>query len=123
MFVIQEEINETIDWPVIVEVPVTGGKNRKYEFTGTFNRLNDEQKDALTDTKQSDVSGEWLDGYLDRTMEIMVDWKGVVTPQKEPIGYSRETLRKAVMAPSGLAVINAIARAMHQIEAGAKAKN
>jgi hypothetical protein len=123
MFVVQEEINETIDWPVIVEVPVSGGKNRKYEFTGTFNRLSDEQKEAVMDIKPGGVSGEWVEGYLDRTMEILVDWKGVVTPQKEPIVYSRETLRKAVMAPSGLALINAIARAMHQIEAGVKAKN
>lgn len=123
MFIIKEEIDETIEWPVTVETPVSGGKNRKYEFTGTFKRLNEDQKKALKEVEEIDTSGEWKDDYVDRTMQIMTNWSGVVNVQKEPIPYTRENLLKAIKTPSGSAIITGIYRAMNQIEAGVKAKN
>jgi hypothetical protein len=47
MFIVKETIEETIDWPVVVEMPVAGGKNRKFEFTGTFRRLSDDEKKEI----------------------------------------------------------------------------
>jgi len=123
MFVIREEVEETIEWPVVVEVAVSGGKSKKYEFTGIFKRLNDEQKKALSEIDRTGDDAEWTESYLNRTMEIMVDWKGVVDKNKEPIPYNRDNLRKAILAVNGMATITGITRAMGQIEGGIKAKN
>lgn len=124
MFVVQETIDETLDWPVKVETPVSGGTSKTREFTGTFKRLSDEQKKELTETGDgSESDAEWVEKYLDRTMKIMTNWSGVVSTTKEPIPYTRENFKKVITAPSGLAVIHAITRAMNQIESGIKAKN
>jgi hypothetical protein len=135
MFIIQDEINETIEWPVIVHVAVTGGKNRKYEFTGIFNRLNDEQKkalkaasiipeDATDEEKANNYSDEEkTDDYLNRTLQFMPDWKGVCNMQKEPIPCNFDNLKKAIASPDGAAIGAAIYRAVNQIAAGVKAKN
>lgn len=127
MFIVQETIDESIDWPVVVETPVAGGKNRKYEFTGTFRRLSDDEKKVIEkeveEMQAQAEKAEWIDGYVERTMKIMTNWRDVVDPKKNPIEYTRENLKKAVMSPSGMAIINAIYRAMNQIESGVKAKN
>ncbi len=125
MFIVQEEITETLDWPVRVSVPKSGGSNRTYEFTGTFKRLNVEQKKAQKELKEANNydESEWLEAYLDFVMGVMVGWHGVVTPDRQPLPFTRENLRKVVAGPDGTAVINAITAAMVQIDAGVKAKN
>lgn len=127
MFVVQDTIDESIDWPVVVETPVAGGKSRKYEFTGTFRRLSDDEKKAIEkeveEMQAQAEKAEWIDGYVERTMKIMTNWRDVVDPKKNTIEYTRENLKKAVMSPSGMAIINGIYRAMNQIESGVKAKN
>jgi hypothetical protein len=56
-------------------------------------------------------------------MKIMTNWRDVVDVNRQPLEYTSENLKKTIMSPSGMAVINAIYRAMTQIESGVKAKN
>lgn len=123
MFIVQDEIEGKIKWPVRVFVPVEGGKSKYYEFTGTFVRLSDDQKKELEQETNNDGSKEWLDAYIERTMKVMIDWDDVVNKSKQPIEYNAATFEAALKSPSGLAIINAINTAIHQIEAGIKVKN
>ncbi|HYD79844.1 MAG TPA: hypothetical protein VEC06_08545 [Paucimonas sp.] len=127
MFIIRKTAPDEIEWPVSVEMPASGGSTRKYEFMGVFKRLNGDEKDALDKEieaqAENDGSVDWLEQYLTRTMKVMVGWKDVVDENKEPLPYTRETLRAAVRAPSGAAFIAAVNRAIAQLEHGAKAKN
>jgi len=123
MFIVQDEIEGKIKWPVRVYVALDGGKSKFYEFTGTFVRLSDDQKKQLEQETNNDGSKEWLDAYIERTMKVMTDWEDVVNKKKDPIEYNALTFEAALKSPNGLAIINAINTAIHQIEAGIKVKN
>lgn len=127
MFKIVEKISETLSWPVIVSLPVEGGKTRKFEFTGVFRRLDADEKDAFLKevslNNSIDSNTDWVETFIDRISQIMVDWKDVCDEDGKPVAYSRDALRRAVRSPSGGAVMNAINTAISQFESGAKAKN
>lgn len=123
MFIIQDEIEGKINWPVRVYVALEGGKSKYYEFTGTFVRLNDDQKKQHEDNIHNDGSKEWMDAYIARTMKVMVNWSDVFDKNKEPLAYSALSFEAALKSPNGLAIINAINTALLQIESGTKVKN
>ncbi|MFZ6819850.1 hypothetical protein [Undibacterium sp. Ji22W] len=138
MFIVVDEIDDVIDWPVVVNMPASGGKVRKYKFVGFFKRLSDEQKAALRkseenkqeiidiETKKASVNEndeEFIEDYLDRTMAVMSDWSGVVDKEKNPLEYNRKNFKRMLKAPSGTAIIHAITRAIGEIENGIQVKN
>jgi hypothetical protein len=126
MFKIVDTADKTIDWPVVVEMAAAGGRTQKFEFTGIFKVLSDDQKKSIggqIDKSEADESGEWKEPMIDRIMGFLADWKGVVDEQNQPLEFNRDNLRKAVRGPNGLCVLRAINSAIGQIESGSKAKN
>lgn len=132
MFKIQPEANKSINWPVVVEVAVDGGKIQKYDFTGTFIKLSDDERDALTastpvlalaDSDAEALAGAWKEAMLDQIMRVMTGWKGVVDADDKPLDFTRENLRQAARGASGVSVLRAINTAMGEISSGARTKN
>jgi hypothetical protein len=60
---------------------------------------------------------------IDRIMPQMVDWKGVVGDDDQPLQFSRDALRAAARGPRGVSVLRAINTAISEINQGARAKN
>ena len=127
MFVIVDTTNEPIRWPVKVEQPIDGGKVRTFEFTGIFRRLSADEKEALGkevgDDMMNDDQVDWVQNFIDRTMQVMTGWEGVVDQDKNKLEFTAEALRRAIRAPSGASFMKAINRAITEFETGTKAKN
>jgi hypothetical protein len=132
MFKIQSEANKTINWPVTVEAAADGGKIQKFEFTGTFRLLSDDEKDAitaaapiadLTDETLASLSGAWKEAMIDQIMKIMTGWKSVVGEDDQPIDFTRDNLRSAARGPRGVGLLRAINTAIGEISSGARVKN
>jgi hypothetical protein len=139
MFKIQSEENKVINWPVKVEIAIDGGKTQKYEFTGLFKLQTDDERDAFeleaqkaAQAQDEQAAGEqdvtvlasaWKDGMIDRIMQVMNGWKGVVGDDDQPLDFTRDTLRAAARGTRGTSVLRAINVAVSEINAGAKAKN
>lgn len=134
MFVIQnaEEtgVDFVIEWPVSVEVPVSGGNVRKFDFTGFFARLPETELQELHDlarkTAEEEQLGETRRPNVDAIVffsRVLKGWKQVQNAAKEPIDFSVETLESALTGRDGMVFAIALWRAHNQMRAGAKAKN
>ena len=132
MFVIQSEKSKTITWPVTVETAVDGGKIKKFEFTGTFLLLGDDEKEAIVEELKTDQLGSadtdeganaWKEAAIDGILRVMTDWKGVVDENKTPIAFNRDNLRAAARSAQGVSIIRAINTAVSEISMGARTKN
>lgn len=131
MFKIQSEANKTITWPVSVDFAADGGKIKKFEFTGTFLLLSDDDKDAiaatapavLTDDSTAALAGAWKESMIDQIMKVMTGWKSVVGADDQPIDFNRDNLRAAARGPRGVGLLRAINTAIGEISSGARVKN
>lgn len=132
MFIIKSEKNDTINWPVTVEVAQDGGKLKKYEFTGTFLLLDDDEKEAaaaeikaanpVTDVAEQGAN-DWKDASIDAIMRVMTGWKGVADAAGTPVEFTRDNLRAAVRSRQGTGILRGINIAMAEISTGSKQKN
>lgn len=132
MFIIDSatsDKNKTINWPVKVEIAADGGKIKKYEFTGTFRRLDDDEKEAIdAELKSADASGEegsnaWKVRNVDAIVRVMDGWKGVADQDKNPIEFTRDNLLAAARSINGTPILRAINIAISEISTGALTKN
>lgn len=131
MFKIQSEKDKTINWPVTVETAADGGKIQKFEFTGTFRLLSDDDKDALAASAPADLgddttvalAGAWKEAMIDQIMKVMSGWKSVVGEDDQPIEFNRDNLRAAARGPRGVGLLRAINTAIGEIASGARQKN
>jgi hypothetical protein len=139
MFIIKPTQDKTINWPCVVEVAADGGKISKFEFTGIFRLLNDDQKEALkaeADKGEADkgngavgTDGEadsdvnWKELSVDNILRTMEGWKGVVDESKSPIEFNRDNLLAAARSVNGISILRAINTAIAEISTGARIKN
>lgn len=131
MFIIQSDNSKSITWPVTVEIASDGGKIRKFEFTGVFNRLNDDEKNAAMAEMKSANAGddseavgtEWKESTVNWIMNFMTDWKGVVDQNKAPIEFNRDNLRTAARSSIGVSLLRGINIAINEVDTGARIKN
>lgn len=132
MFIIPSDKPKTITWPVSVDVPDDGGKIRKFEFTGTFNLLDDDAKDAIAAEAKAAAPAEdggdesvnaWKAFSVDRIMKFMIDWKGVVDPDKNPVVFSKDSLLAVARSSVGVSLLRGINTAINEINVGARVKN
>lgn len=123
MFVIRKEEDATVEWPVTINAPRDGGKTQKFEFVGIFRRLSADEKDAMPTMDNAASADEAIDGFIDRALRIMVGWRNVVDHDQKPVALDAASLRAAIRAPGGAAVIAGITRAIQEVEAGEKRKN
>lgn len=84
MFVVRNH-NESIKWPVKVEMPVDGGKTQKVGFTAHFIYLNQDRLDELATLPDGDF-----------IKEIMVGWDGVQDEDKNEVPFSPEAAAELV---------------------------
>jgi len=131
MFIISSTKDKTINWPVKVEIPADGGKINKFEFTGTFKLLDDDEREALAaeaklsepDAADDEPTGAWKERAVDNILKTMTDWKQVVDEAKTPIAFNRDNLLTAVRGVHGVSLLRAINTALAEIVTGARAKN
>lgn len=131
MFVIKSQQDKTITWPCVVETAADGGKIQKFEFTGTFKLLNDDDREALTaEAKLSEPAAgseeganAWKDRSVDNIMKVMTGWKGVADEAGTPIEFSHDALRAAARSAQGISILRAINIALSEISTGSRAKN
>jgi hypothetical protein len=135
MFIITSTKNKTITWPVKVEVAADGGKINKFEFTGEFKLLDDDDRKALVestpelepasidDGEATATEIDWKEQSVDNILKVMTGWKQVVDENKTPIDFNRETLLAAARSVHGLSILRGINTAINEIATGARAKN
>ncbi|WP_229211422.1 hypothetical protein [Duganella sp. BJB476] len=132
MFIIPSSKPKSITWPVFVDVPDDGGKLRKFEFTGTFNLLDDDAKDAIAAESRAAAPAEdgseesvnaWKAVSVDRIMNFMTDWKGVVDEEKVPVQFSKDNLLSVARTSLGVSLLRGINTAINEINVGARTKN
>lgn len=135
MFIIRELAegeDRQIEWPVTVEIAIAGGKTRKYEFTGIFRVLTQDESVSLAEEASEYATAQAAAGskrsHLDALhffghSGVLIDWKQVCTPDKTPVPYSVEKLETALTGPDGTAFAKGLWAAQTQIRVGAKAKN
>ena len=139
----------TIEWPVIVSIPVDGGGNAEFQFTGIFKRLSDAELDevlgvdeagnkALPEIKPGDGSGELIAGEpfvpaprmrdmlrenADLFPKLLIGWKGVTTATGEEAAFSDESLRAQTVGANGRFLSAGLWRAITEIRNGARLGN
>lgn len=132
MFTIPSNKPTAITWPVSVDVPDDGGKIRKFEFTGTFNLLDDDAKDAIAAESRAAAPAEdgsdeavnaWKAVSVDRIMHFLADWKGVVDQDKNPVPFSKDNMLAIARTSVGVSFLRGINTAINEINVGARAKN
>lgn len=125
MFVIKKTEDIIIEWPVRVEVPVSGGGVAKHEFVGLFPRIAESDLQRLIDeSKQEAVGDERPNADAIHTFgRLLKGWKRVQDEAGNPVDYSPETLAGLITGPEGTCVALALWRALGQVRTGAKAKN
>ena len=87
MFVLQE--TRTYDWPVVVKMPVDGGKFESRRFTATFRLLTRDQADDLTQDPARDQDTDFL-------MDVVVGLKGVNDEDGNEIPFDADLLKKMI---------------------------
>lgn len=122
MFVIKDREDTTFEWPVTVNYPRDGGKTQRFEFIGIFRRLSADEKDAIP-AVETVTAEDAVDQFIERALRQMTGWRNVVDTNNKPVELSADTLRAAIRAPGGAAVIAGIARAIAEVESGEKRKN
>lgn len=104
--------SESYTWPVVVEVPQSGGKFGKETFDAEFKRLS-----------QSDLKGMIeREGATDSDFcrEIMIGWKGITDGSGAEVPFSLSARDELLDVPT---VARAIAEAYLSSVSGAKRKN
>ena len=128
MFVIRSSAEDiSIEWPVVVELPVNGGSVKKFEFTGIFARLSETDLEKLSgDASQAkEFVGESRTNAdaIAFFSKVLKGWSGVQDEAGKPVKYSVDALETVLTGLDGMAVAIALWRAHNQMRAGAKAKN
>ena len=127
MFVLRKSADITIEWPVVVELPVSGGGVKKFEFTGVFERLSETDLEALSievaalqaEGQQPGVNADAIAFFS----VVLKNWKDVRDEAGEPVPYLADALETVLTGKDGMVVAIALWRAHNQMRAGAKAKN
>jgi hypothetical protein len=114
MFILNQ--SDTYFWPVVVKLPVSGGKYQESTFEAEFKRLPQARLKQLWNGMHDETISS-----IELSREVMVGWKGVaVDASGSELPYTEEArdrlLEKALVAA-------AVAQAFISSVAGATAKN
>lgn len=117
MFEFKEE--HEYDWPVVVEMPVDGGKHEKREFTARFRVVpTDEAEEVLGGQGVAMLPDrEQVEDFLRR---VLVGWRDVSAEGSGDLPFSDENLARMIRVPY---VRRALYEAYGQSIAGRREKN
>ncbi len=102
---------EKVWWPVVIQMPVDGGKTRKHEIQVQFHLQNQDETDQTIAERTGDA--EFFCG-------VILDWKQVCDEDGQPIEFSIDACRKLVKIKY---VRAALVKAYQEASYGAAAKN
>jgi len=109
MFVIQKH-DTPINWPVVVEVPVDGGKTDRQEFTAQFVMLGKDEIDALA-----------IQGDAAFIRGVLVGWgEDVKDPDGKAIKFGKKPLAEMTRRPY---ICRALISAYYEMAGGVVRKN
>lgn len=84
VFVISQKQSYT--WPVVVELPVDGGKIEKQTFDAEFSRV---PASRITEIKEAITKGEVTD--TDLAKEVMIGWDGITDDNGNAVPFSERS--------------------------------
>lgn len=116
-----------VDWPVTIATPKDGGDVDKTEISA---RLRLATGDAFAEIRSAAMQSMFAaskgqgatqtETERDRIAAYVLDWKGIETPDGEPIPCTDDTRKLLLDNPY---IYNAFAAALVQASSGARAKN
>lgn len=131
----------TIKWPVVVGLPVDGGKIAEFQFTGIFKRMSDEELDKVLGVAESPAikpgdADELAHGMLVRKAmqevlrenaelfpQLLVGWDGIKNAAGEDVTFSVATLKAQAIGVNGVFLSRGLWRAISEIRHGARLGN
>lgn len=108
-------LSQTYFTPVVVEIPIDGGRSEKMTFDAEFRRIGRAELDRLMESagKKKKSDQEVID-------EVLVGWKGVKDHNNSDVEFS-ETSKKAVF--DIVQVLPALVKAFFESISGVREKN
>lgn len=113
MFVVNQ--TDSYKWPVIVELPIDGGKFKKENFDAEFKRVPQSRIKEIVKLVESDEMGD-----KELCKEVLVGWKGIQDNAGEELRFS-ETALDTILDIQGVA--KCIVKAFFESISGVKIKN
>ncbi len=113
------DLNPTVRWPVIVQIPAEGGFE-EWRFTGVFKVLPEEDFEAWDDAPEGadrKLSAVLADNAR-KFAGVLVGWDEVTDPAGRPVTFTTALLQEQVCGPRGLALSAGINKALQQIRFG-----
>ncbi|WP_047243153.1 hypothetical protein [Chromobacterium subtsugae] len=122
-FVVKKD--ETIRWPVKVQLPADGGLTMEQEFLGVFKRVAPEAVIALAQqgVDESVTFPAMLQANVDKFGQLLVGWDGVTDAVGAALPFSLDLLRQLVTGPDGAAFSRGIWEAVNELTYGVREKN
>lgn len=106
---------ESYTWPIVVSVPVDGGRTEKQTFDGTFKRLSQSRIEEIKALiEKNDVTDVSL------AKEVLVGWHGVVDAAGEEVPFSEKSRDGLLDVPL---VATSVVMAFLESLSGARRKN
>jgi hypothetical protein len=107
--------SESYSWPVIVELPISGGRTDKQNFDAVFKRLPQSRiKEIGEQIKSEEITDEQL------IREIVLGWSGIVGDDGKEVPFSDGALTKLIDIPL---VARSLIASWYASISGAKIKN
>jgi len=107
--------SDSYQWPVVIDIPVDGGRHDRQTFDGEFKRVT---QSRIREMGQLIQEEEITDADLVR--EVLVGWTNIDDDDGNPVKFSQSTLNQLIDIPL---VATAIATAYFNSMAGVKRKN
>ncbi|MEN2424724.1 hypothetical protein AA0N74_01595 [Chromobacterium vaccinii] len=117
--------NDTIRWPVKVQLPADGGLKSDQEFLGVFKRLAPEVVIALAqqDVDETASFTAMLQANVDKFGQLLVGWEGVTDAAGAALPFNLDLLHQLVTGPDGAAFSRGIWEAVNELTYGVREKN
>lgn len=126
LFIVDD--NPVVVWPVIVELPVSGGTYGEFKFDVSMKVLSPEEYERLfEDDASPSVSAEPISAVLLRNVQIfqrlVTGWDGVRDKNGNPVLFTPQKLAEQVTGSRGPALSRGLWRAISEVRYGARLGN
>lgn len=124
-----------VEWPVIINLPSTGGTFNKHQFSVLMRVLSPAEYEKLFAAAPATVKNdESLTAETPKLSEIVqlnapifqrliTDWNGVNDREGNPVAYTPEKLAEQITGPRGPALSVGLWHAINEIRYGARLGN
>jgi hypothetical protein len=112
----------TYEWPVVLRLPIDGGRHEKQTFDARFNRLAQTRINEIQDLFRAKQRGDDEIDLTDQSVadEVLAGWSNVQDEDGEDVPFTAASKAELLNIP---AVASAIVVAYFESVTGNKAKN